>query len=63
VPTVTIDGLADPLKPGGTSDHASFFVGAHEHIITDTGHNVPQEAPRVFADAVIKVRGWLYSGK
>ncbi|MFC3199472.1 alpha/beta fold hydrolase [Parapedobacter deserti] len=58
VPAVTVDGTSDPLKPGGTSDHASMFVGPHQHIVVDAGHNVPQENPRVFADAVIKVHGW-----
>ncbi|SEL56662.1 Pimeloyl-ACP methyl ester carboxylesterase [Chitinophaga rupis] len=58
-PTVTIDGAKDPLKPGGTSDHSGLFVGLHEHIVVDTGHNVPQELPGVFADAIIKVHGWL----
>nr|WP_068888875.1 alpha/beta hydrolase [Pedobacter panaciterrae] len=59
VPTVTIDGTADPLKPGGTTDHASLFIGPHEHFVVDTGHNVPQEDPKVFADAVTKVYSWL----
>ena len=58
VPAVTIDGANDPLKPGGTADHAHFFTGHHEHIIAKTGHNVPQEAPQLFADAIIKVHGW-----
>jgi len=58
VPAITIDGTDDPLKPGGTADHASMFVGKHEHIVAKTGHNVPQEAPRVFADAIIKIRNW-----
>jgi pimeloyl-ACP methyl ester carboxylesterase len=60
VPAVTIDGTKDPLKPGGTSDHAGMFVGPHEHITIDAGHNVPQEAPGVFADAIIKVHNWLH---
>ncbi|RAJ19972.1 alpha/beta fold hydrolase [Pedobacter cryoconitis] len=59
VPAVTIDGRADPLKPGGTSDYASLFIGQHEHIVTNAGHNVPQESPQVFADAVLKVHNWL----
>jgi pimeloyl-ACP methyl ester carboxylesterase len=59
VPAVTIDGKADPLKPGGTADHASLFVGLHEHLVINAGHNVPQEAPRVFADAVLKVHDWI----
>jgi pimeloyl-ACP methyl ester carboxylesterase len=59
VPTVTIDGAADPLKPGGTAHHARMFAGQHEHRVVDAGHNLPQEAPHAFADAVIRVRDWL----
>jgi pimeloyl-ACP methyl ester carboxylesterase len=59
VPSITIDGKADPLKPGGTSGHAKMFIGLHEHIVADAGHNVPQEEPQVFADAVLKVHNWL----
>lgn len=59
VPAVTIDGLADPLKPGGTAAHASLFAGLHEHRTLSVGHNVPQEAPGAFADAVLKVREWV----
>jgi len=55
VPTITIDGSNDPLKPGGTSDHAKMFVGFHEHRVADAGHNVPQEQPEDFADAVINI--------
>ncbi len=56
VPTITIDGTKDPLKPGGTSDHSKMFAGFHEHRAVNAGHNVPQEQPRAFADAVIRVR-------
>jgi pimeloyl-ACP methyl ester carboxylesterase len=59
VPTVTIDGATDPLKPGGTAQHASMFVGRHEHRVVDAGHNLPQQAPQPFADAVIWVRDQL----
>ena len=58
VPTVTMDGTADPLKPGGTKDHAPFFVREHEHHAVAAGHNLPQEAPAAFADAVLTVRSW-----
>lgn len=59
VPTVTIDGTADPLKPGGTAHHARFFVGRHAHrVVEGAGHNVPQERPEVFAEAVATVQGW-----
>lgn len=56
VPSVTLDGARDPLKPGGTADHGDMFNAQHEHRVIDAGHNVPQEAPRAFADAVIRVR-------
>jgi len=59
VPTVTMDGKADPLKPGGTADHASLFLGLHEHLVINAGHNIPQEAPQAFADAVMKVHNWI----
>jgi pimeloyl-ACP methyl ester carboxylesterase len=56
VPSVTIDGAADPLKPGGTADHAPLFSRPHEHRTLPVGHNVPQEAPGAFAEAVLRVR-------
>ncbi|MCV7069494.1 alpha/beta hydrolase [Mycolicibacterium rufum] len=59
VPTVTLDGVHDPLKPGGTADHAPMFSGRHEHRAVDSGHNLPQECPADFADAVLTVAGWL----
>jgi len=59
VPSVTIDGTSDPLKPGGTASHSNLFTGKHEHIVTGAGHNVPQEAPEVFAGAVLKVHEWV----
>lgn len=54
MPAVTLDGMNDPLKPGGTAEHSSLFVGSHEHRTVRTGHNLPQEAPLAFADAVLK---------
>ena len=59
VPSVTLDGTADPLKPGGTADHAPMFTGRHAHHVIDAGHNLPQEQPRAFADAVLCVHAWL----
>lgn len=59
VPTVTVDGVHDPLKPGGTADHAPMFSGRHEHRTVHSGHNLPQECPADFADAVLTVAGWL----
>lgn len=59
IPAVTLDGTQDPLKPGGTKSDAPLFVAAHEHRTVEAGHNLPQEKPRDFADAVSKVRSWL----
>jgi pimeloyl-ACP methyl ester carboxylesterase len=58
VPAVTLDDATDTLKPGGTADHAPMFIARHEHRLVDAGHNLPQEAPEAFADAVLTVRSW-----
>jgi pimeloyl-ACP methyl ester carboxylesterase len=60
VPTVTLDGAGDPLKPGGTAGQAHMFTARHEHRVVNAGHNLPQEAPAAFADAVLTVRKWLH---
>ena len=58
VPTITLDGARDPLKPGGTASHATMFAARHEHRVVDCGHNLPWEAPADFADAILTVRAW-----
>jgi len=62
VPAITLDGTSDPLKPGGTADHAKMFISRHEHRTFECGHAFPHEAPRAFADAVLTVRRWKDSG-
>ena len=57
-PAITLDGLQDPLKPGGTADHAPMFAGRYEHRVIDCGHNLPWEAPAEFANAILTVREW-----
>jgi pimeloyl-ACP methyl ester carboxylesterase len=60
VPTITLDGDSDGVAPAtdGTL-YATKFSGRHRHrIIKGVGHNVPQEAPRAFADAVVEVDGY-----
>ncbi len=56
VPAVTLDGKDDPLNPGGTADQAHMFTGPHEHRCIASGHNLPQECPTAFAEAVKTVR-------
>jgi len=54
VPTITIDGKYDPFTPAGDgSAYRGHFTGKYQHRTFDVGHNVPQEAPRDFARAVM----------
>jgi pimeloyl-ACP methyl ester carboxylesterase len=55
VPAIALDGGGDGVMPaGGSERHARFFTGRFERrVIPLVGHNLPQEAPREFADAVL----------
>jgi pimeloyl-ACP methyl ester carboxylesterase len=56
VPTITIDGKYDPFTPPGNgAPYRDKFTGKYEHQTLPVGHNVPQEAPQGFAEAVVKV--------
>lgn len=54
VPTITIDAGKDPfVAPGNGSAYRAKFTGPYEHrALQGIGHNVPQEAPAPFAQAV-----------
>jgi len=56
VPTVTLDGDSDGVVPAGDgSAFARKSTGKHvHHVVKGAGHNLPQEAPRAFADAIIE---------
>ena len=57
VPAVTLDGTAagNFAATDGTA-YARRYIGPHvHHQVPDAGHNLPQEAPRAFADAVLEV--------
>ncbi len=59
VPSLTLDGATDGIRPAGTAAHAKHFTGRHAHrIIADAGHNLPQEKPAAFVEAVLTVRSW-----
>jgi pimeloyl-ACP methyl ester carboxylesterase len=60
VPAISLDGTADGVMPiGGTAHHAKLFTGRYEHRkIGNAGHNLPQEAPAAFAEAILAVHGW-----
>ncbi|MGW7424056.1 alpha/beta fold hydrolase [Streptomyces sp. NPDC054813] len=55
VPTITLDPGRDPFTaPGDGSSYRDRFTGAYEHrTLADIGHNLPQEAPGAFAQAVV----------
>jgi pimeloyl-ACP methyl ester carboxylesterase len=57
VPTVTLEGDANGAPHPEASAYARKFVGryAHRVITGGVGHNLPQEAPLAFAQAVIDV--------
>jgi pimeloyl-ACP methyl ester carboxylesterase len=57
VPTITLEGDANGAPHLEPSAYAKKFSGRYEHrtITGGIGHNLPQEAPRDFAEAVIDV--------
>lgn len=57
VPTITLDGEVDPFTPAGEGEaYRDKFTGKYAHrTLKDIGHNVPQEAPEAFAQAVVEV--------
>jgi pimeloyl-ACP methyl ester carboxylesterase len=58
VPTITIASDFDGAAAAGTS-YAKQFSGKYSHrVLKGIGHNVPQEAPQAFAQAVIDVDGY-----
>jgi pimeloyl-ACP methyl ester carboxylesterase len=57
VPTITIEGDANGAPHPPASAYASKFSGRYEHrlVAGGVGHNLPQEAPKAFAQAIIDV--------
>jgi pimeloyl-ACP methyl ester carboxylesterase len=57
VPTITLEGDANGAPHPDASAYATKFSGRYEHrVITGgVGHNLPQEAPQAFAQAVLDV--------
>ena len=60
VPTITLEGDANGAPHPDASTYAKKFSGiyAHRVITGGIGHNLPQEAPQAFADAVVDVDGY-----
>ena len=57
VPTITLEGDANGAPHADPSAYAGKFSGkyAHRLISGGIGHDLPQEAPQAFAQAVIDV--------
>ena len=55
VPTITLEGDANGAPHPEPSVYAKKFSGkyAHRTITGGIGHNLPQEAPHAFAEAVL----------
>jgi pimeloyl-ACP methyl ester carboxylesterase len=59
VPTITLEGDANGAPHPDASSYAKKFSGKYSHRVIKggVGHNLPQEAPQAFADAVVAVDG------
>lgn len=57
VPCITLDGADDGVNPSKPAQaQASCFSGPREHrVIAGVGHNFPQEAPSLFAQAILEL--------
>ena len=60
VPTVTLEGDANGAPHPDPSAYAIRFKGkyAHHNIHGGVGHNLPQEAPQAFANAILEGAAW-----
>ena len=60
VPTITLEGDANGAPHPDASSYAKKFSGKYSHRIIKggIGHNLPQEAPQAFAQAVVDVDGY-----
>jgi pimeloyl-ACP methyl ester carboxylesterase len=63
VPTITLEGDANGAPHPEASAYARKFAGRYEHrlITGGVGHNLPQEAPGDFAQAIIDVDAYSSS--
>jgi len=55
VPAIILDAEADGVEPfSGTGKDAGYFQGSYERrVVKGIGHNLPQEAPAEFANAIL----------
>lgn len=57
VPTLTLEGDTNGAPHPDASAYAKKFVGSYTHRVIEggVGHNLPQEAPQAFAQAIVDV--------
>ena len=60
VPTITLEGDANGAPHPDPGSYASKFLGNYSHrlIKGGIGHNLPQEAPQAFTEAIVEVDGY-----
>ena len=60
VPAITLEGDANGAPHPDATAYASKFTGKYEHRVVGggVGHNLPQEAPQAFAEAIIAAAGY-----
>jgi pimeloyl-ACP methyl ester carboxylesterase len=65
VPTITLEGDANGAPHPEAASYAKKFTGAYTHRVVrgGVGHNLPQEAPRAFAEAIIEVGRRAHHGE
>jgi len=57
VPTITLEGDANGAPHPDPSSYARKFTGRYAHRLVSggIGHNLPQEEPQAFTDAILEV--------
>lgn len=65
VPALTFDGADDGVRPPApAAQHAHRFTGGRTHtVVPGVGHNMPQEVPGVFAEAVLSLVHGAWPGR
>jgi pimeloyl-ACP methyl ester carboxylesterase len=60
IPTITLEGDANGAPHPEPAAYATKFTGKYTHrtVTGGVGHNLPQEAPQPFAEAIIEVDGF-----
>ncbi len=65
VPSITFDGADDGVRPpADATEHGGRFSASRSHrLVAGVGHNMPQETPQVFADAVLELVEGVRAGR